>query len=203
MTDKDFDELEQLDAEERARLLSRRDTFVLSSEHLDIICNKLFSNDDDGNLKLGRILRDLVSFNIDGTTELIDGGDKNDRADLGARELLYGDCKRYIDKWLLTSLHNAKNRQGKTKASAEEQAQETDTQTDAGQPTLGDVLDYARGLTDQYNTPIGKLEMVARKWHEDHKKHHWRDDDGKPIKDWRSLLKRYLDGQWRTGKLQA
>lgn len=195
MTDKDFDELEQLDAEERARLLSRRDTFVLSSEHLDIICNKLFSNDDDGNLKLGRILRDLVSFNIDGTTELIDGGDKNDRADLGARELLYGDCKRYIDKWLLTSLHNAKNRQGKTKASAEE---EQTQETDAGQPTQGDVVDYARGLADQYNAPPGRMEMLARKWHEEHTQSHWRDGKGNPIKNWRDLFNKYIDGLWRT-----
>lgn len=195
MTDKDFDELEQLDAEERARLLSRRDTFVLSSEHLDIICNKLFSNDDDGNLKLGRILRDLVSFNIDGTTELIDGGDKNDRADLGARELLYGDCKRYIDKWLLTSLHNAKNRQGKTKASAEEeQAQETD----AEQPTQGDVIECARGLADKYNTPPGRMEMLARKWYEEHTESHWRDNRGNPIKNWRDLFDKCIDGLWRA-----
>lgn len=200
MTDKDFDELEQLDAEERARLLSRRNEFVLNNDDLETICNTLFDDSDKSNAKLGKILRDLVAFNIDGTTELIDGGDKSDRIDQSARKILYNDSKRYIDKWLLTSLHNAKNRQGKTKASAEE---EQTQETDAGQPTQGDVMDYARGLADKYNTPPGRMEMLARKWHEDHKKHHWRDDDGKPIKDWRSLLKRYLDGQWRTGKLQA
>ena len=198
MTDKDFDELEQLDAEERARLLSRRNEFVLNNDDLETICNTLFDDSDKSNAKLGKILRDLVAFNIDGTTELIDGGDKNDRIDQSARKILYNDSKRYIDKWLLTSLHNAKNRRGKTKAPDEEQAQEADAQ----QPTQGDVMEYARGLADQYNTPPGRMEMLARKWHEEHTQSHWRDDKGNPIRKWRDVLKSYLEALWRAGKLQ-
>lgn len=194
MTDKDFDELDQLDPQERARLLSHRNEFVLNNEHLGTICNTLFDDSDESNLKLGRILRDLVSFNIDGTTELIDGGDKNDRVDRCARELLYNDCKRYIDNWLLTSLHRAQNRRGKTKAPDEEQEQETDTE----QPTQGDVMVYARGLADQYNTPPGRMEMLARKWHEEHTQTHWRNGKGNPIKNWRDLFNKYIDGLWRT-----
>lgn len=199
MTDKDYDELEQLDPEERARLLSRKEEFVLNNKHLSDICNTLFDDSDESTLKLGRILRDLVAFNVDGTTDLIDNGDKNDRVDRYARVSLYDDSKRYIDNWLLTSLHRAQNRRGKTKASAEEeQTQETDT----GQPTQGDVIEYAQVLADQYNAPPGRMEMLARKWHEEHTQSHWRDDKGNPIKNWRDYFDSYLKTLWQAGKLQ-
>ena len=190
MTDSEREELEQLSAEERARLLGHRDTFTLSKAHMDIICNRLFSDDDEGNLKLGRLIRDVVAFNIDGTTDLLDHGDQQDHAAMGARGLLYDDCRLYLDHWLLKAIHNAQNRRGKTKDAKDVQEQEQDPNTDTGHPTLGDVMDYAR-LDALGGVPEEQLQKISRNWYKNVTAKHWYDDKGDPIREWRTVFKAY------------
>lgn len=188
MTDKELEELEEMDPEERARLLSHKDTFALSCRHLDIIVNDLFRDDD---AKLARLIRDLVAFNVDGTNDLLDNIDDQDNADRTARKLLYDDCKVFIDKWLLTSWHNALNRRGKTKASNEQDQEQSTGDTGRYYPTLEEVkqevVNCLGGVPDEVRNEI------AEKWYQSETKQHWRDDRGKPLEHWRKVCDTYCN----------
>lgn len=193
MTDKELDELESIDPQERARLLERKDTFVLSSSHLDIIVNELLRDDD---VKLARLIRDLVAFNVTGDNALIDNLDETDSADRTARKLLYDDCKVFIGKWLLKSIHNANNRKGKTKDSASAIASDTSqSDDDDGQhPTINEVKDYAKltqgGLSD------AEVAEIVSKWYDKETKSHWLDERGEPVRNWRKVFESYAQKAW-------
>lgn len=196
MTDEEKDELEQLDSEDRIKRLDRKDAFQLNNEHMDIICNVLFSNDDDGDRKIGKIMRDLLAFNVDGTTDLIDNGDPKDSADMTARRLLMNDAIAYQNKWLLRSLHNSQNRQGKTKEHDEQvDEQSTDTTSDSGCPTMGDVMSYAHMILG--GVPEMQVDSIARNWYDNMTKNHWCDDRGEKIRNWRKVFESYCDSAWR------
>lgn len=184
MTSKDLDDLEQIPPEERARLLSHKDTFALSSRHLDIIVNDLFRDDD---AKLAKLIRDLVAYNVDGSTALIDNIDDQDNADRTARKLLFDDCNVYIGKWLLTSWHNAQNRRGKTKT-----AEGQDTEPEGYHPTLEEVKQEAvnNGITGDM------ADEIARQWYDSETKRHWQDDKGNPLEHWRKVFSTYCNATW-------
>lgn len=192
MTDKEIEELEQLDPGERAKRLSHQDTFALSKQHMDIITHDLFPDDDASNIKLARIIRDLVSTCVDGTTDLLDNRDESDSADRTARRLLFEDHMQYTNHWLLKSIHTAQNRQGKTKAS---QVEPEDGQDDQDHPSLNEIKDYAR-LKCLGGVPGDMIEQVSRNWYDSMTKNHWLDDRGDPIKRWRSVFERYCQKAW-------
>lgn len=192
MTDKEIEELEQLDPSERARRLERKDTFALSKQHMDIITHDLLPDDDANNIRLAKIIRDLVATCVDGTTDLLDNCDQGDPADRTARRLLFEDYKQYTNSWLLKSIHTAQNRQGKTKAPQPDDTEQDDQQD---HPSLNEIKDYARlkclgGVSDDM------IEQVSRNWYDSMTKNHWLDDRGDPIKRWRSVFERYCQKAW-------
>lgn len=204
MTDNELDELEALDPKERARLLSRKEQFVISNKTADIIVNDLFRDDD---AKLGKVFRDLVAFNVDGTTDLIDNVDDQDTSDRTARHLLYNDCKAFIDRWLLTSRHNASNRKGKTKNKDDQTAKNEITEQpqasdkdDQDRPTLDDIKHYSVMILG--GEPQEVREQLSERWYSNMTKSHWQDDRGEPIRNWHKVFKAYCDRSWCARSLE-
>lgn len=198
MTEKEREELEALTGEERARRWSHTPTFALDKEHMDIVCN-LFADDDAGNIKLGKILRDLVAFNTGSDLQaLLANGDKNDRQDRSARRILQKDALALQDSWLLISLQGTKNRQGKTKAVQEApEAESTNSTTENGRPTLEEVVAYTNMCLGGVNA--SEQEQIARQWYNKVTKNHWCDQNGEPIREWRTVFEKYATKAW-TGK---
>jgi len=195
MTDKDFEELEQIDPNERARLLEHKNCFTLGNEHMAMIVNDLLADDD---AKLGRIMRDLVTLMTTGENALLDNIDKSDRIDKTARKLLYDDCRHFTDRWLLTSYHSSKHRK---KHSETEENTADDDQSDQGDasvdgfPPIDTVLSYAVfkwGGSMKHD----EIERATKRWYDKMTKNHWHDDLNEPVKEWRKVLDTYLNGVW-------
>ena len=194
MTDKDRDELDQLSAEERAKRLARKDAFQLDNEHMRLITQDLFPDDDAGNIKLAKVIRDLVAFCVDGTADLTENIDDKDPADKVARKLLYDDARRFTNAWLLRSLHASQSRQGKTKDKASEsQDAEPDDAGNASRPSESDVLDLAH--MPEYlggnNLSDDEVDQIARNFYASQNQNGWKDERGEHVRDWRKLLQRY------------
>lgn len=194
MTDKDREELERLPAEERAERLARKRSFQLDNEHLRLITEDLIPDDDAGNIKLAKIIRDLVSFCVDGTADLTENIDEGDPADKVARKLLYDDCQYFADAWLLRSLRNTQNRQGKTKDRTDE-SQNTEQNDDQSvkHPTSSEVLDLAH--MPEYlggkELPDDEVDQIATKWFTSQNENGWRDEHGDPIRNWKKRFQKY------------
>lgn len=194
MTDKDREELEQLSAEERAERLARKGSFPLGNEHMRLITQDLLPDDDASNIKLGKIVRDLVSLYVDGTADLTENIDESDPADKVARKLLYDDCKHFTDAYLVKSLHYSQNRQGKTKDRTDEiQNTEQNDDQSVKHPALSEVLDLAhmpeylggKGLTDD------EVDQIATNWFTSQNENGWRDEHGDLIRNWKKRFQKY------------
>lgn len=195
MTDKDRDELDQLNGEERAKRLARKTAFQLDNEHMQLITQDLFPDDDAGNIKLAKVIRDLVAFCVDGTADLTENIDEQDRADRVARKLLYNDAVHFADAWLLRSLHAShasQSRQGKTK----DKASESQDAQDANRPGEKEILELA--LYPEYlggrGLPDNEVDQIARAWIASQNENGWQDAKGEPIKDWRKVFQDYCKG---------
>lgn len=194
MTDKDRDELDQLTGEERAKRLARKDAFQLDNEHMRLITQDLFPDNDAGNIKLAKVIRDLVAFCVDGTADLTERIDEKDPADRVARKLLYDDARRFTNAWLLRSLHATQNRQGKTKAKpSESQDAEPDDPQNASRPSESEVLDLAR--MPEYlggkGLPDDEVDRIARNFYASQNDNGWQDERGERIRNWRKVFQRY------------
>lgn len=194
MTDNERDMLEQLSPEERAERLARKESFSLGNKHLDIICNYLLPDSDANNIKLGKILRDLVAFNVDGTTELLDNCDKKDTADASARRLLLDDAVQFQNAWLLRSIRNTNNRKGKTKAPSEQPEEEPRSVPEEGYPTIDAVREYATMELGGVDTDT--VAEIVRQWYDNMTKSHWHDERGNSVRDWRKVFKAYATKAW-------
>lgn len=201
MTDNERDLLNQLSDEERGERLARKDAFSLGNEHMDIIINSLLPDSDANNIKLGKIIRDLVAYNVDGTTDLIDNGNEQDNADMTARRLLLADAKRFQDAWLIRSIRNTNNRLGKTKAGEHEEdhatskpvTYEKDYTEDEGYPELGDVYEFAKLKLG--GIPDDEVKEIVRKWYNNMTKNHWQ-YNGEKIHNWRGVFSKYANQTW-------
>lgn len=190
MTDKELDEIDALTPEERSRIFGRKDTFALNKNHMSIIVNDLLRDDD---AKLGRIMRDLVAFNIDGTTDLVDNVDEHDPADRTARHLLYDDAVVLINHYMLTALHNSHG--GKRSKSKNADAETDGEQVqDNDRPTLGDICDFATMCLG--GVPEEEQKKISRQWYDSMTKHHWLDDKGVQIHEWRKVFEKYAKQTW-------
>lgn len=194
MTDKDFEELESIPAEERARLLGHKETFSLGNDHMAMIVELLA--DDDA--KLGRIMRDLVQFMTTGENVLLDNIDESDRIGKHVRLLLYDDCKHFNDRWLLTSYRSSKHRKKpETDESSDDGSVEQDhTASVDGYPSSEEVITFALERW-QGSMSIDEVKRIAGRWYDSMTKNHWQDDRHEKVRDWRSLLNTYVDKAWR------
>ena len=202
MTDNERDLIDQLSDEERGERLARKDSFSLGNEHMDIIINNLLPDNDANNIKLGKIIRDLVAYNVDGTTDLIDNGNKQDSADMTARRLLLADAKRFQEAWLIRSIRATNNRKGKTKASegkASKKREEAhsmpaiDASNEEGHPEISDVYEFAKFKLGEVDPD--EIKDIVSKWYSNMTKNHWQ-YDGKPIDNWRAVFSIYANKTW-------
>ena len=202
MTDNERDLIDQLSDEERGERLARKDSFSLGNEHMDIIINNLLPDNDANNIKLGKIIRDLVAYNVDGTTDLIDNGNKQDSADMTARRLLLADAKRFQEAWLIRSIRATNNRRGKTKASeskATKKPEEArsipaiDASNEEAHPEIDEVYKHAKlklgGVDDE------ELKDIVSKWYSNMTKNHWQ-YNGEQIHNWRGVFDAYANKAW-------
>ena len=144
--------------------LSRKKSFVLNSEHSDMIVNGLLKDDFE---TLGRIFTDLVNYNLYGDESIVENAG-DDKAEIMARRLLRSDSEHYISNWLARSEQNAKNR------------------TSGQEPSNDELMDYARAKG--YDTNI------VKGWAIDQAHRSWTDQDGNPIKYWKKTLDAYMRG---------
>lgn len=141
---------------------STKKSFVINSEHADMIVNDLMQGDYEA---LGRIFTDLVNFNLYGDltiTETVDG----DKAERTARRLLKSDSEHYIKHYVAKSEQNAKNR------------------TARQYPDNAEIKDYARAK--------GYDEQVVMDWCISQAHQDWKDQNGEPIKYWKKTLDAYM-----------
>lgn len=147
---------------------STRKSFVINSEHADMIVNDLLQGDYE---TLGRIFTDLVNFNLYGDltiTETIG----NDKADRTARRLLKSDSEHYIAHYKARSEQNAKNR------------------TARQYPDDAEIKDYARAKGYDPNIV---MDWCINQAHND-----WLDKNGEPIKYWKKTLDSYMQAVMRN-----
>ena len=143
---------------------STKKSFVINSEHADMIVNDLMQGDYEA---LGRIFTDLVNFNLYGDmaiTETVDG----DKAERTARRLLKSDSEHYIKHYVAKSEQNAKNR------------------TARQYPNNAEIKDYARAK--------GYDEQIVMDWCIEQAHKDWLDQNGEPIKYWKKTLDAYMRG---------
>lgn len=141
---------------------STKKSFVINSEHADMIVNDLMQGDYEA---LGRIFTDLVNYNLYGDLSITETMEC-DKAERTARRLLKSDSEHYISHYKARSEQNAKNR------------------TSGQQPDKAEVRDYARAKGYDENIAIGwAIEQVQRDW---------KDQDGKPIQYWKKTLDAYM-----------
>lgn len=144
--------------------LSRKKSFVINSEHADMIVNDLLQGDFE---TLGRIFTDLVNYNLFGDESITESASE-DKAERTARRLLRSDSEHYISNWLAKSEQNAKNR------------------TSGQEPTNEEIREYARSKGYDENTVIGwAMEQAHRGWV---------DQNGEPVKYWKKTLDAYMRG---------
>lgn len=142
--------------------LSRKTSFVINNEHADMIVNDLLAGEYE---TLGRIFADLVNYNLFGDESIVENAG-DDRAERTARRLLKSDSEHYISNWLAKSEQNAKNR------------------TSRQEPSIDEILDYARAKGYDQNTVKG--------WAIDQAHKGWKDQDGETIKYWKRTLDSYM-----------
>lgn len=141
---------------------STRKSFVINSEHADLIVNDLMQGDYEA---LGRIFTDLVNFNLYGDYQLIETETK-DKAERSARKLLKADSEHYISNYKAKSEQNAKNR------------------TSGQQPSRDELLDYARAK--------GYDEQMVIEWGMEQARKEWKDSNGEPVRYWKKTLDAYM-----------
>lgn len=141
---------------------STKKSFVINSEHADMIVNDLMQGDYE---TLGRIFTDLVNFNLYGDMAITDtvGDDKAERT---ARRLLKSDSEHYIKHYIARAEQNAKNR------------------TARQYPDNAEIKDYARAK--------GYDENIVMEWCIEQAHKDWIDKDGEPIKYWKKTLDAYM-----------
>ena len=147
---------------------STKKSFVINSEHADMIVNDLMQGDYEA---LGRIFTDLVNFNLYGDlsiTETVDG----DKAERTARRLLKSDSEHYIKHYVAKSEQNAKNR------------------TARQYPDNAEIKDYARAK--------GYDEQIVMDWCITQAHNDWLDQNGQPIKYWKKTLDAYMQAVMRN-----
>ena len=144
------------------KLPKSKRSFVINSEHADMIVNDLLAGEYE---MLGKIFTDLVNYNLYGDESLIESASE-DRTDRTARRLLRYDSEQYITNWIAKSEQNAKNRTGGT------------------EPSRDEIIDYARAK--------GYDEQIAIGWAIEQSHKDWKDRDGKPVKYWRKTLDAYM-----------
>ncbi len=139
-------------------------TFVINSEHADMIVNDLLQGDYE---TLGRIFTDLVNYNLTGDEQIIEITCE-DKAERTARRLFKSDSEHYITHYTDRSKQNAKNRT-------------------AGQyPDDLEIKDYARAKN--YDEQI-VLDWCIKQAH-----NNWKDQNGEPIRYWKKTLDKYMQG---------
>lgn len=147
---------------------STKKSFVINSEHADMIVNDLMQGDYEA---LGRIFTDLVNFNLYGDltiTETVDG----DKAERTARRLLKSDSEHYIKHYKAKSEQNAKNR------------------LSGQRPDNAEIKDYARAK--------GYDENIVMEWCINQAHNDWLDQNGEPIKYWKKTLDAYMQAVMRN-----
>lgn len=141
---------------------STRKSFVINSEHADMIVNDLLQGDYEA---LGRIFTDLVNFNLYGDFSIVET-ECNDKAERSARKLLKSDSEHYIAHYKGRSEQNAKNR------------------LSGQRPDRDEVKEYARLK--------GYDENIAMEWCLQQATNDWLDNKGEPIKYWKKTLDAYM-----------
>ena len=141
---------------------STRKSFVINSEHADMIVNDLMQGDYEA---LGRIFTDLVNFNLYGDYSIVET-ECNDKAERSARKLLKSDSEHYIQHYKARSEQNAKNR------------------TARQYPDNNEIKDYARAK--------GYDENIVMEWCINQAHNDWLDQNGEPIKYWKKTLDSYM-----------
>ena len=143
---------------------STRKSFVINSEHADMIVNDLLQGDYEA---LGRIFTDLVNLNLYGDMSIIENLD-GDKAERTARRLLKSDSEHYIAHYKARSEQNSKNRTAKQ------------------YPDNAEIKDYARAK--------GYDENIVMEWCLNQAHNDWLDQNGEPIKYWKKTLDAYMRG---------
>lgn len=139
-----------------------RKSFVINSEHADMIVNVLLEGEYE---TLGHIFVDLVNLNVHGDLSITEV-DVADKAERTARRLLKDDSEHYISSYEARSKINADNR------------------TSGHQPSTDELKDYAKKKGYDEQTVIG---WAIKQAHND-----WTDQNGEPIKYWRKTLDSYM-----------
>ena len=139
-------------------------SFVINSEHADMIVNDLLQGDYEA---LGRIFTDLVNFNL-GYNEDLKDAPCEDKAERTARKLLKTDSEHYIRNWIGRSEQNSKNR------------------TSGQYPNNDEVRNYAISKGYDPNIAVG--------WAIERAQNNWCDEQGQPIKYWKKCLDSYMQG---------
>ena len=147
---------------------STRKSFVINSEHADMIVNDLMQGDYEA---LGRIFTDLVNFNLYGDLTITET-ECNDKIERSARKLLKSDSEHYITHYIARSEQNAKNR------------------TASQYPDDAEIKDYARAKGYDPNIV---MDWCIKQAHND-----WKDQNGQPIKYWKKTLDSYMQAVMRN-----
>lgn len=147
---------------------STRKSFVINSEHADMIVNDLMQGDYEA---LGRIFTDLVNFNLYGDLTITETVCE-DKAERSARKLLKSDSEHYIQHYKARSEQNAKNR------------------TARQYPNNDEVRDYALSKGYDPNDAVG--------WAMEQAQRDWLDPNGEPIKYWKKTLDSYMQAVMRN-----
>ena len=152
---------------DKIEIPSTKKSFVINSEHADLIVNDLLQGDFEA---LGRLFTDLVNFNVNGDLALAETK-AEDKAERTARRLFKIDSENYIKHYCKVSEQNAKNR------------------TAEQQPNRDEILDYAR--SKGYIRDLAD-EQVVVSWAMTQAQNDWKDRDGNPIKYWKRTLDSYM-----------
>lgn len=141
---------------------STRKSFVINSEHADMIVNDLMQGDYEA---LGRIFTDLVNYNLYGDLTITETVCE-DKAERSSRKLLKSDSEHYIQHYKARSEQNAKNR------------------TARQYPDNAEIKDYARAK--------GYDENIVMEWCLNQAHNNWLDQNDEPIKYWKKTLDSYM-----------
>lgn len=152
---------------DKVEIPETRKSFVINSEHADMIVNDLMQGDYEA---LGRIFTDLVNLNVNGDLSITETACES-KAERTARRLLKSDSEHYIAHYKARSEQNAKNR------------------TSNQQPAREEILDYARAKGYIRNLDD---EQVVVGWAMEQAQRDWKDRNGEPIKYWKKTLDAYM-----------
>lgn len=146
----------------KVEIPATRKSFVINSEHADMIVNDLMQGDYEA---LGRIFTDLVNLNVNGDLSITET-DCDNKAERTARRLLRSDSEHYIAHYKARSETNRDNR------------------TSGHQPSREELLDYARAK--------GYDQQIVIEWGMKQAQQDWCDRNGEPIKYWKKTLDSYM-----------